>query len=63
MNMTYCRNATIYTLSNFKVKKNMKYITPFIIEIYIHDKIKIKLHYIYKRSSNIYIILRTFSKP
>lgn len=42
----------------------MKYITPsFIIEIYIHDKIKIKLHYIYKRSSNIYIILRTFSKP
>lgn len=37
----------------------MKYITPFIIEIYIHDKIKIKLHYIYKRSSNIYIILRS----
>lgn len=38
---------------------NMKYITSFfIIEIYIytHDKIKIKLHYIYKHSSGIYKI-------
>lgn len=44
--MTYCRNATIYTLSNFKVKKKYEiYYSFYYRNIYTRqDKDQITLH-------------------